>query len=204
MAQSFQDLHILINTIHSPSIMNSSAAASFLPICLPKFNAAAFVNAYVTFLRRTEGSSARPETRDDASITASTINENADQHSVAESRNIDADEVSLAESSKTAAARIEIGLVCVCGLADFEAVRGWCNTASEVGANCLIAYTRTEDNWTVTEIGERRHDASSRGRDIPRTDRVYSRRPQYSRAAAFSVQEQITGTNHHAYLRRSL
>ncbi len=27
---------------------------------------------------------------------------------------------------------VEIGLVCVCGLADFEAVRGWCSTVSEV------------------------------------------------------------------------
>ncbi|EED82311.1 predicted protein [Postia placenta Mad-698-R] len=46
------DLHILVNTIHSPSIINSSAAASWLPVCLPKFNSAAFVNAYVMFLRK--------------------------------------------------------------------------------------------------------------------------------------------------------
>src|SRR5882762_6782815 len=44
------DLHILINTAHSPSIINSSASASWLPLCLPKFDPAGFVNAYVTFI----------------------------------------------------------------------------------------------------------------------------------------------------------
>ncbi|EKM56680.1 uncharacterized protein PHACADRAFT_91851, partial [Phanerochaete carnosa HHB-10118-sp] len=84
------DLHILINTIHSPSIINSSAAASWLPICLPKFNSDAFVNAYVSFLRRGD------DLQEPATPTPSAI-----------------------------------GLVCVSGLADFEAVRGWCATASE-------------------------------------------------------------------------
>ncbi|EIM85789.1 DUF254-domain-containing protein [Stereum hirsutum FP-91666 SS1] len=45
------DLHILMNTAHSPSIVNSSASASWLPMCLPKFDASAFVNAYITFLQ---------------------------------------------------------------------------------------------------------------------------------------------------------
>lgn len=53
----FADLHILINTIQSSSVVNSSASASWLPICLPKFNQAAFVNAYVTFLRRKDSAS---------------------------------------------------------------------------------------------------------------------------------------------------
>ncbi|KJA17429.1 hypothetical protein HYPSUDRAFT_146508, partial [Hypholoma sublateritium FD-334 SS-4] len=51
------DLHIILNTIHSPSIYNSPANASWIPVCLPKFNPTGFVNAYITFLRRddTEG-----------------------------------------------------------------------------------------------------------------------------------------------------
>ncbi|KDR82664.1 hypothetical protein GALMADRAFT_57126 [Galerina marginata CBS 339.88] len=46
------DLHIIMNTIHSPSIYNSPASASWIPVCLPKFNPAGFVNAYITFLRK--------------------------------------------------------------------------------------------------------------------------------------------------------
>ncbi|KAI0345875.1 DUF254-domain-containing protein [Trametopsis cervina] len=73
------DLHILINTVQSSSTVNSSAAASWLPICLPKFNPAAFVNAYVT-------SSVPP---------------------------------------------VEVGLICVSGLGDFDAVRNWCSFIAE-------------------------------------------------------------------------
>ncbi|KAF8908989.1 vacuolar fusion protein MON1 [Gymnopilus junonius] len=46
------DLHIIMNTIHSPSIYNSPASASWVPVCLPKFNPAVFVNAYIAFLRK--------------------------------------------------------------------------------------------------------------------------------------------------------
>ncbi|EIN12968.1 DUF254-domain-containing protein, partial [Punctularia strigosozonata HHB-11173 SS5] len=42
------DLHILLNTLHSPSILNSSASASWLPVCLPKFNPSGFANVYVS------------------------------------------------------------------------------------------------------------------------------------------------------------
>ena len=44
----FSDLHIILNTIHSPSIYNSPANASWIPVCLPKFNPSGFVNAYIT------------------------------------------------------------------------------------------------------------------------------------------------------------
>ncbi|KAI0755027.1 trafficking protein Mon1-domain-containing protein [Daedaleopsis nitida] len=90
------DLHILMNTIHSPSILNNSAAASWLPVCLPKFNSAAFVNAYVIFLPRSD---AAPQT-----------------------------------PSEEATGR----LVCVSGSADFEAVRGWADTVSNVIISCLL------------------------------------------------------------------
>lgn len=58
------DIHILMNTIHSPSILNSPATSSSVPICLPKFEPSGFVNAYVSFLRRDpeDGSSRFSET----------------------------------------------------------------------------------------------------------------------------------------------
>lgn len=46
------DLHILLNTIHAPAIFDSPA--SWLPICLPKFNPGGFLHAYVNFLRHGE------------------------------------------------------------------------------------------------------------------------------------------------------
>ena len=123
------DLHILINTIHSPSVMNSSAAASFLPICLPKFNAAAFVNAYVTFLRRSDGTVVTSPSDSSAEGQVAAPEQISEDRSEGASR----DEVPGGSSSKALLPpRIEIGLVCVCGLADFEAVRGWCATVSEV------------------------------------------------------------------------
>ncbi|EDR13724.1 uncharacterized protein LACBIDRAFT_245305 [Laccaria bicolor S238N-H82] len=46
------DLHIILNTLHSPSILNSPASASWIPFCLPKFNPSGFVNAFIAFLRK--------------------------------------------------------------------------------------------------------------------------------------------------------
>jgi len=43
------DLHVLLATIAAPSIRGTSA--SWLPICLPKFNASGFLHAYVSFIR---------------------------------------------------------------------------------------------------------------------------------------------------------
>jgi hypothetical protein len=51
-----------MNTIHSPAVLNSSAAASWLPVCLPKFNPAGFVNAYVHFLGADDPAFAAPPT----------------------------------------------------------------------------------------------------------------------------------------------
>ena len=151
LTSTLVDLHILINTIHSPSIINSSAAASWLPICLPKFNPSAFVNAYVSFLRRGDdhrepatppigvsapGAATRPQSpttptagagtsvhSGSAEGTASPVKDEADSKNVAASEH---------EASEQRDPHVDIGLVCVSGLADFEAVRGWCTTASEV------------------------------------------------------------------------
>ena len=118
------DLHILVNTVHSPSIINSSASASWLPICLPKFNPSAFVNAYVAFLRRPEDSA--PQTPTPSSMHGSVASDTSLSPSPTPD---DARSESTAEQEKPP---LEIGLICVSGVADFEAVRGWCATASEV------------------------------------------------------------------------
>ena len=122
------DLHILVNTVHSPSIINSAAAASWLPICLPKFNASAFVNAYVSFLRRA-GDDAVPTPIPRAA-------DGAGSPPAAAATPDDARSESTVERGKDAP--LEVGLICVSGLADFEAVRDWCATASEVRCPCCL------------------------------------------------------------------
>ena len=109
--------------------MNSSAAASFLPICLPKFNASVFVNAYVMFLPRND----LPETPqlptspegEAASVTGSIEEPQTQIDDSASSQSV--------QSAPAANRNVEIGLICVSGNADFEAVRGWCDTISNVG-----------------------------------------------------------------------
>lgn len=46
------DVHIILNTLHSPSIYNSPASSLWIPMCLPKFNSGSFVNACISFLDR--------------------------------------------------------------------------------------------------------------------------------------------------------
>ncbi|KAG8714724.1 Vacuolar fusion protein mon1 [Ceratobasidium sp. 394] len=43
------DLHLLLNTLSAPAL-RSSSSASWLPICLPKFNPKGFLYCYVSFL----------------------------------------------------------------------------------------------------------------------------------------------------------
>ncbi|CAL1713268.1 unnamed protein product [Somion occarium] len=143
------DLHILINTIHAPSILNSSASASWLPICLPKFNPSAFVNAYVMFLRRTSEETKPP--------TSSSSRESSEPTSTAGSR-VPSIVVSDHSSTPTPTSLPEIGLICVSGAADFEAVRSWCNTVSEKLErdglmNAMVdAITKGKTTYSVSDL----------------------------------------------------
>lgn len=66
------DIHILLNTAHNPSIYNSPASASWIPICLPKFNSTGFLNTYISFLQREdrEGSTFSAASSDAVDSTA--------------------------------------------------------------------------------------------------------------------------------------
>lgn len=139
MTTVFTDIHILINTIHAPSILNSSASASWLPICLPKFNPSAFVNAYVTFIR--------PESEADQAVSPSTSSSTQDdQPEATATARIDADDALISQPSASVKSPtspvvpVEIGLVCISGQADFEAVRSWCSTVTEVCFHLLVEF----------------------------------------------------------------
>ncbi|KAL0069868.1 Vacuolar fusion protein mon1 [Marasmius tenuissimus] len=130
------DVHILLNTIQSPSIANSPASASWIPVCLPKFNASGFVNAYISFLRPQEGES----TPSSPTTTTSGASQNT-------------------EAPDTVHHDPSVGLVCISGGGDFEGIRGWCNSATErlTSEGLLSALFDTirsgKTEYAVSELG---------------------------------------------------
>jgi len=120
------DLHILLNTAHSPSIVNSSASASWLPLCLPKYNPSSFVHVFVTFLQsnpQTDPSAPAPEHK-----TKSRINPSGDPPSsttlVQEADSAETEPSPLDRGSNSGT---DIGLICVTANGDFESIRAWCD-----------------------------------------------------------------------------
>lgn len=102
------DIHILMNTVHNPSIYNSPAAASWIPICLPKFNPNGFVNAYISFFQRDN-----PE-------EATTLGPGTPQSN---------------PSVNVVDADVGTALVCLSGGADFDTIRSWCDGVTQKLAN---------------------------------------------------------------------
>jgi vacuolar fusion protein MON1 len=100
-----------MNTIHSPSVLNSSAAATWIPVCLPKFNPSGFVNAYVNFLGTDDPIFSAPVTP---------ANEDAPSDPPAEHTTPDPPPIS------------GLALICVSAGGDFEAIRAWGDSAAQV------------------------------------------------------------------------
>ncbi|KIJ62584.1 hypothetical protein HYDPIDRAFT_176402 [Hydnomerulius pinastri MD-312] len=111
------DIHIIVNTVHAPSIFNSPASAQWIPMCLPKFNQAGFVNAYISFLRKPERREAGPSPNNDPSVS-----QEASEHAA---------EGSVDASRQFGASDSGICLVCISGGGEFETVRGWCDVVAE-------------------------------------------------------------------------
>ena len=131
-----QDLHILMNTIHAPSIFNSPASASWIPICLPKFNPAGFVNAYISFLRKDE------EERSSESSRRSSGEADAETPTTSGNTSAQEEDSSSTSASITGGPDQTLGtgiaLVCISGGGEFETIRNWCDTVTQV---CRIYYT---------------------------------------------------------------
>jgi vacuolar fusion protein MON1 len=127
------DLHILMNTAYSPSIVNSAASASWLPLCLPKYNPSGFVHVFVTFLQS--------ETYSDSGVSApeckakSRISPSGDPPS----ETLAQEDSSKAELSNRDTISVpDVGLICVTANGDFESIRAWCAVVAEV--SCFCAY----------------------------------------------------------------
>ncbi|KAF8349271.1 trafficking protein Mon1-domain-containing protein [Amanita rubescens] len=115
------DVHIILNTVQSPSIFNSPAPASWIPICLPKYNPQCFVHAYISFLRRREvhGPPDRPPTPvPECDVPEETVGPNFNANNYAVTCNEDLQSPSLL-------------LVCISTGLDMDVVRGWCDSATQ-------------------------------------------------------------------------
>ncbi|KAJ6508533.1 vacuolar fusion protein MON1 [Mycena sanguinolenta] len=128
------DIHILLNTIHAPSILDSPASASWIPVCLPKFNPTGFVNAYISFPRKDDGLEAEQQALENS---VATLRPRYSQHTL--------------DSG--------IGLICISGSGDFETIRNWCDSATEKmeseGTLDLIAsaFRLGQTEYSVAELG---------------------------------------------------
>ena len=143
------DLHILLNTVHVPSVVGSPA--SWIPVCLPKYNPSSFLHVFVSFLRNglisddipvsssgdtSHTSSQTPEsshpasTQEDSSISSSTgarqdLNTNDSPMAPSQS-----DRQLTAEAAQER--RLGVGLVFASTSSDFDAVRAWCEDVGKV------------------------------------------------------------------------
>jgi hypothetical protein len=118
-----------MNTIHAPSILNSPASASWIPVCLPKFNPAGFVNSYISFLRKGEEEAQQADSSGGESGEADAETPTRD-----DSRPYNGDASSTERSGKPNTYKLDSGiaLVCISGGGEFETVRTWCDAVTKV------------------------------------------------------------------------
>ncbi|KAF8231695.1 DUF254-domain-containing protein [Tricholoma matsutake] len=121
------DIHILLNTVHSPSIANSPASSSWIPICLPKFNPSGFVNAYVSFLRKDDVGEAQARERVLVAEAATSRSPSTNM-----------------KFSRTSSDQRRITLLCISGGGDLDIIRAWCDTVAQ----------RLEKDGTLASIAD--------------------------------------------------
>ncbi|KAH7885260.1 DUF254-domain-containing protein [Phlebopus sp. FC_14] len=144
------DIHIIVNTVHAPSIYNSPASASWIPVCLPKFNPTAFVNAYISFLRKPE--------RKDADLP-SIGGHMKSQESVLDHTKQQRDGDVSRPTQPEILSDSGICLVCISGGGQFETVRGWCDSVAEKlsGQGILDAIMQAiesgQSQYSVSRLG---------------------------------------------------
>lgn len=120
-----------MNTAHSPSIVNSAASASWLPLCLPKYNPSSFVHVFVTYLQSeaySDSGASAPESK-----AKSRISPSGDPPSETLAQG-DSSKAEL--SSRDTISVPDVGLICVTANGDFESIRAWCNVVTGVSCSC--------------------------------------------------------------------
>ena len=112
-----------MNTITSPSVFNSPASASWIPICLPKFNPSGFLNTYITFLRKEEPLHSQDVQQSDGNVGSSQAGVELDPEHQQNTNDLN---------------DCGIALVCVCKGGDFDMIRSWCDSAIQVTLKLCI------------------------------------------------------------------
>ena len=119
-----------MNTITSPSVFNSPASASWIPICLPKFNPSGFLNTYITFLRKDEpplNSQDVQQPDGNAGSSQAGVELDSGHHRNPNDLN-----------------DCGIALVCVCRGGDFDMIRSWCDSAIQVTLQLCVYEVNTD------------------------------------------------------------
>ena len=117
-----------MNTAHSPSIVNSSASASWLPLCLPKYNPSGFVHVFVTFLQseaHSDSGASVPEPK-----AKSRTSPSGDPPSWALTQ--EGDKAKTEPPNRDPVSGADVGLICVTANGDFESIRTWCGVVTGV------------------------------------------------------------------------
>ncbi|GJJ13285.1 hypothetical protein Clacol_007536 [Clathrus columnatus] len=159
------DLQILINAVHTSSVAANSA--SWLPICLPKFNPQGFVHAYVNFIESDsfsiDGSSignkgkqsSNPYNTNTATPTSET-NSTSGTDTIAQENNMKTlDDIiddtmprkhsifdPLLSNNKSG-----MVLLTVCGGGEFDVVRNWSEAVAKVTHSDVISDWKQTDWW---------------------------------------------------------
>jgi hypothetical protein len=123
-----------MNTAHSPSIINSSASASWLPLCLPKYNPSVFVHVFVTFLQSeaySDSGASAPEPK-----AKSRMSPSGDPPSSKLAQEGDSSKTEPPNRDTISGA--DVGLICVTANGDFEAIRAWCSVVTGVSRSGVI------------------------------------------------------------------
>ncbi|KAL1744493.1 vacuolar fusion protein MON1 [Schizophyllum fasciatum] len=158
------DIHILLNTVYAPSILNAPAATSWIPMCLPKFNPSGFVNAYISFLSRPESPPATILVQPSGNLPSEASRESLQPESTSEvTRAPSPSGLSVDDPLPPQEAPYDdpnVVLVCISGGAEFDIVRGWCDSAcerlvSEGSLSSLVSACTTEQGteYSVGELG---------------------------------------------------
>jgi hypothetical protein len=116
-----------MNTAHSPSIVNSSASASWLPLCLPKYNPSGFVHVFVTFLQseaHSDSGASAPEPKAKSRTSPSGDPPCALAH--------EGDKTKTEPPNRDTVSGTDVGLICVTANGDFESIRTWCDVVTGV------------------------------------------------------------------------
>jgi hypothetical protein len=132
-----------MNTAHSPSILNSSASASWLPLCLPKYDPSGFVHVFVTFLQS--------ETSPDSAVSASEPKSKSRRPSGGSTSPQEEDnaQVELSPSKRDSSSSAGLGLICVTANGDFESIRDWCGAVIGVGRSGRSHFDRVHSHGAI-------------------------------------------------------